>query len=76
MSYFPRAAEQVTRVLSGLKPSPRFWCRMGMHLWTRWEITGKGRLKGTDRRYEELRRECTYCGMSSIIEVREKRPNL
>lgn len=74
MSYFPRAAEQAIRVLSGLKPSPRFWCRLGLHVWTRWEVTTKGRLKQTDLRFEELRCECTYCGLSNLIEVQEKRP--
>lgn len=61
MAYFPRVADQATRILSGLKPTPSFLCRVGFHEWTRWEVLEQRRYNDTKALYEELRRECKWC---------------
>lgn len=45
---------------------PTFWCQVGLHKWSRWEMTIKGRASRGDYKnveYEEVRRECRCCGM-------------
>jgi hypothetical protein len=70
MKFFPSSAEQVTRILSGMKMIPNFWCRVNLHSWTRWEVLKSQRYNNTNRLYEELRSECKYCGLPRFIEIK------
>lgn len=59
-------AENVQRVLSGLKPAATFWCRLGYHHWGRWSVYRRDFDDyGEERVYQH--RECIHCGYNQSI---------
>jgi hypothetical protein len=72
-SFFPSRADQAINLLSGGKLMPTFWCRIGIHTWDRWEVKKAATFNSSGMRFEELRRECRFCGYPELRQVDEVR---